>query len=481
MDHKKECKRMGKKLKLAAALQRSETTKKPSVLTLADEHINEVLSFSFPVRDGQKWEWTGILRQTCKNFQEVSRHLAPTELTLNDFTRYQPIKGNPLYVDGMDGIDSSIFMSGLFPPPKVIDARVEVLQSLMKHLWKAECLTKLCVNWSSVLAFKDDGRIEGKTGDEKVLKTLRSLLMTPNSLPNLTCLDINLQSDHLYEYDLVDSTFLTSMPSALPSLKHLCLSYCSKDSSDEVSPNDLKMFFESLQSPLESLSITDVHWMTDDHVAAFLPVIGSHLTRLELIECRFYEYEYDEENGEIENTENLTDASAEVIAKECNKLTSFAFVGTKLTAAGLEKVLSANPNISTLNLSSNSDIGSNHGHDAVNVISRYLPRLKVLRHYWSQSEWLNDDTLISLIDAQKSHSNGASIYLERLGLSSSRRDTLTKKGLDYALKHGLKAVEVEPSSILFKSSDAGEAEFFHPTYIHFVDGSSENYCCCCEQ
>ena len=214
--------------------------------------------------------------------------------------------------------------------------------------------------------------------------------------------------------------------------------------------------------------------MTDDHVAAFLPVIGSHLTRLELIECKIYEYEYDEENGDIEDIEELTDASAEVIAKECNKLTSFAFVGTELTTAGLEKVLSANPNISTLNLSSNSGIGSNHGQDAVNVISRYLPRLKVLRHYWSQSEWLNDDTLISLIDAQKSHSTGASIYLERLGFSRSR-DTLTKKGLDYALKHGLKAVEVEPSSNLFKYSegkDAGEAEFFNPSYIHFIDGSS---------
>ena len=48
-----------------------------------------------------------------------------------------------------------------------------------------------------------------------ILAMMRSLLTTPSSLPQLEWLDIELQRDHIFGYDLIDAEIMQSMPSAM--------------------------------------------------------------------------------------------------------------------------------------------------------------------------------------------------------------------------------------------------------------------------
>jgi hypothetical protein len=78
----------------------------------------------------------------------------------------------------------------------------------------------------------------------------------------------------------------------------------------------------------------------------------------------------------------LTDRSASAIAQNCKKLESFSFVESEITTSGLQSVISNNQKITTLNISNNGSLGDN----AVDVIARFLPRLKELRNYWPTAE-----------------------------------------------------------------------------------------------
>ncbi|KAL7456180.1 hypothetical protein ACHAWC_007695 [Mediolabrus comicus] len=182
--------------------------------------------------------------------------------------------------------------------------------------------------------------------------------MDTASLPALEWLDIDLQSDSTFDFHIIDAAILRGLPTALPSLKQLCLSKC-------------------------------IH---DAHVEAFMPVVGQHLTRLELVSCM--DHSDDEENIDYDFMPmKLTDRSASAIAQNCKKLESFSFVESEITTSGLQSVISNNQKITTLNISNNGSLGDN----AVDVIARFLPRLKELRNYWptSRSRWLTDDSLIS--------------------------------------------------------------------------------------
>ena len=61
--------------------------------------------------------------------------------------------------------------------------------------------------------------------DEDIRPLLRTLLTTPGSLPSLEWLDINLQSDWIYGYKLIDAEALAMMPLAMPAVRNLCLSH----------------------------------------------------------------------------------------------------------------------------------------------------------------------------------------------------------------------------------------------------------------
>lgn len=116
------------------------------------------------------------------------------------------------------------------------------------------------------------------------------------------------------------------------------------------------------------------------HVA-FLPFVGYHLVRLELLDCVFFD-------GDVE--EPLTD-SLLAVSQYCSNLESFAITESDITTSGIEQALNnTNPDIvTTLNLSGSHQLDSR----AVSIISNYLPRLRKIRIYWNSEDWLTDMTL----------------------------------------------------------------------------------------
>lgn len=367
----------------------------------------------------------------------------PTSINLADFEDYQKIDGKS---------------------DEEFDARVGIMQSIHNYSWKRKNLREFHWIWGS------DGWMGNRPGEthETIRLLLRSLFTKPASLPSLEWLDIDLQSDNVWNFYLIDATTLRGLPTALPSLKQLCLCRCLHDE-EVVSPDELKEFFESMQTPLESVSLGDVVWMSDDHVEAFMPVIGEHLIRLELVSC----IDFSDEEGNIDydfEPTYLTDRSLSAIAQHCTKLESFSFVASGITTSGLQRVISNNPKITTLNLSSNDSLGDN----TVDVIARFLPRLKELRNYWaysSRSRWLTDDSLISLINAQEEQNGG--VCLNLIGLQSE--DNLTIRGLEYAIKKGVKVIETDEDQRLEEMVAELESDYdiklWQAKYIHYMDGS----------
>ena len=425
----------------------------PTLLTLPEEALLHILSYSLPRNECQIWEWIGIFNQTCRAFQPMTESFLPTSINLADFEHYHKI----------DGTSYSEY-----------DARVSFMQSIHDYSWKRMKLKEFHWIWGS------DGWMGNTMGEthESIRLLLQSLLTEPSSLPSfltepsslpsLEWLDIELQSDNvdISTFHIIDAKTLRGIPTALPSLKRLCLCNCFKEE-EIVGPYVLKTFFECMQTPLESLSLGNVEWMTDAHVEAFMPVVGRHLIRLELVDCM-------ESIDELQDPMLLTDISASAIAESCTKLESFSMVNSDITISGLQRVISNNPKITTLNLSSNDGLDNN----TVDVISRFLPRLRELRNYWANSSWLSDDRLISLINAQEKQ-NG-SVCLNLIGLQSE--DNLTIRGLEYAVKKGVKVIELDKNDdnedsnrdleakVLELESDY-DVKVWQAKYVYYIDGS----------
>jgi len=316
-----------------------------NLLSLPDEALNNIISYSLPQKECQVWEWIGILSQTCRSLQRFAQTYTPTRIVLKDFKYYTRLSNN-------EGC---------------VDARVGFLRSLRDCSWKRQHVKEFHVNNEAVLRRIE--RMRRTLGCKDIKPLLRTLLTTQASFPELEWLDIELQSDDIYEYSLVDAESLPVIPDALPSLHKLCLCQCFKSGIRETSPHQLRQFFSNLHTPLTSLSIEGVGWMTDSHVGAIMPIIGENLVCLELVGCVAYEESYD-------NAIFLSDNSLIPIAQHCNQLKSFSMARSDITCRGLEMVLSTNTGITTLNLSSNGRLDTR----AVDIISRHLPRLRELRN-----------------------------------------------------------------------------------------------------
>lgn len=367
---------------------------------------------------------------------------------------------------------------------RVVDLRAPLLDALRVSKWKGSRLAELHLSPISIFDF-DSGRglYDAK---EDVRVALKKLLATPNALPNLTWLDISAMSDHVFYYPLVDRELLQALPLALPKLNRLCLVNCFLENHLEISPQHLKQFAESFKSTLRSVSFGQVNWMTDDHVAAFLPVVGRDLTRLELIGCSYWcgddvrnDDAADDEPSTGETvSESLTDATMAVISRECQCLESLSITETQITSTGLAQVLKANEGLRTLDLSRNRNDGLK---DAASTVAMYAPQLMALRNYWGRpSGWLDDEGIRTIIDGQMKASKGNGISLQTIGLQSDG-GALTNEGLSHALERGVSTIEAADTPPPYRcsqkfrvcdlSSKFPGAQFVAPTYPNYVDGS----------
>ena len=342
-----------------------------NLLSLPEEALNNILSYSLPQKECQVWEWIGILSQTCTSLRKFAHTYAPTRIVLKDFRYYT----RPNYYD-------------------YVDVRVEFLQSLLDHKWKRQHLKEFHVNDDAVIrVVEEEGRLRPREECNEIKALLRTLLTTPSSFPELEWLDTELQSDEVH---LIDAESLRVIL-AFPALQKLCLCSCFKQGIREISPQQLRQFCTNLQMPLTSLSLAGPEWMTDSHIEAIMPIIGKNLVRLELVDCSAWDHE-----SPIDSEDRLlSDISIISIGQHCKKLKSFSMTTSSITCRGLERLLSANTGITTLNLSDSQQLNTR----VVDIISRYLPRLEVLRNYWPnkrEPDWLTDDSLIALVDAQES-------------------------------------------------------------------------------
>lgn len=365
---------------------------------------------------------------------------------------------------------------------RFLDLRRGALDALRTSRWKGSSLVELHVSWNSILNMHIilSGDQKWNDANDEILSTLKQLLSTPGVLPKMTWLDISVMSDHLLSYNLVDATLLQAMPLALPSLARLCLAGCFRDSSDEVSPSQLKRFAQALNSNLKSLSLAQVHWMSDEHVAAFLPVVGRSLTRLELIDCLVFSF--DEEIGDAVQERQLTDDIMTTISQECHSLESLSIAGTHITSSGLAKVLKANDRLCTLDLSDNNSEGFS---DAAGVIAKHAPNIVTLRNYWGGTrirDWLDDEGITTIVDGQMKACKGKGIALQTIGLVSGNA---TNEGISYALARGMSTIEANDPPPGFQNSqkfrvqqlacEFPNARFVDPAYPNFIDGSIYRY------
>jgi len=413
-----------------------------NLLSLPDEALSNIISYSMPRKECQVWEGIGILSQTCKSFRRFAQTYAPTRIVLKDFKIYCPISGSD----------------------RSVDARVGFLSSLRDCSWKRQHLKELHVDPESILLrWRVKARGIMECNDIRVL--LQTLLTTQTSFPKLEWLDIELQSSEVFTFNLIDAQTFQRMPDALPSLHKLCLSQCFKSGIREISPCRLKRFFNSLHTPLTSLSLSGPHWMTDAHIEAIMPIIGENLVRLELVDCVAYD------GHTLEEETLLSDNSLIPIAQHCKHLKSFSMVGSNITTGGLDMILRENTSITTLNLSDSHQLNSR----AVDIISKYLPRLEVLRNYWpnAATDWLSDDSLIALVDAQERESGGSGIFLKQIGLwADAGEQQLTIRGIKYAIEKGVKEIEINKKDLYKSIVDLGSAvQFYQAHYDHYIDGS----------
>ena len=344
--------------------------------------------------------------------------------------------------------------------------------------WMCAKIEEIHVNFTSVQSTAYDA---GPWSEDKYLiSLLRCLITSPNSLPGLKWLDICVQAGLSTGCDLIDCESLSKLPLAVPSLERLCLSSCFRSGHGmerEISPYQLEQFFGSLPR-LTSLSFNNLGWMTDEHVSAFMPIVGNTLTCLELINCHRGGYS----ESSFTHT-RLGDSSLESIASNTQNLVSFAIAESDVTSTGLQRVFRANPDIATLNLSYNEKLEET----TINVISSSLPRLRSFRCYWSgdrhgsfcgtrRDYWINDDALIALVQAQERRSETRNIPLELVGIL--KRDNLTARGLGYAMKKGI-GIEIDRNhnSSLYRELmilTITGSSLYDAKYLHYVDGSRKS-------
>ena len=406
-----------------------------NLFSLPDEAINNIISYGMTQKECQVWEWIGILSQTCRSLRRLAQTYAPTRIVLKDFKCYTRLSNSE----------------------RSVDVRIGFLESLRDHKWTRRRLKEFHVDPVSVLE-GEDWRSEQVCNGIKDL--LRTLITTEGSFPELEWIDIELQSKVFSGYDLIDAESLRLMPDALPALKKLCLSKCFKHGKREISLHQLRQFFTSLQTSLTSISICGPEWMTDSHIEAIMPIIGENLVRLELVDCMLW----NNEEGIFEAC--LTDDSLITIAQYCTQLKSFSMVGSDITTRNLERLLSTNTGITTLNLSENGQLDTR----TVNVISKHLPRLEELRNAWYVGgDWLSDDGLIALVDAQEKESDGSErICLKLLGLNSSY---LTVRGIKHAIDNGVREIEMHRGNLYDSILDLGsDVKLYRPHTGHFIDG-----------
>lgn len=303
-----------------------------SLADLDPDLLRQILGFAQPIEDHHRFEWSGLIGRTCRLFHNLSRELSDVNggviVDLNKFHSYCSVAKARSHSRDL----SVNFLSALLEKDEVARARIKEL-----HFNPG-----------------DIGKLGRRSGDKNhklyvkrlnkkllpLLAALKRLLQQPNSFPNLTCLDIY-RPTSCYAFELIDREQFKLLPAALPKLDHLCLGNCFawEDCwlNESHAMEEMTDFVSSLRTPLRSLSLFGVPWMTDDHVHSLLRAIGNKLETLELVNCfRAHgpaEHDPDDKYGnevlDLEVRQPLTYMSLNAVAKYCHWLQFFRLLDNR--------------------------------------------------------------------------------------------------------------------------------------------------------
>ena len=303
----------GEKKMSTAMVEKIEVDLPPPTLTsLDDDVLGQILGYAQPEEHRDRFQWSGSVGRTCRIFRQLSREDSEdsqgVSLDLKEFEKYV-----------------SMFRTTTGARPR--DLRLELLQRLVEDasmrarvdefhfdlsgmVYEADEYVDLCQKYRrGAPKIKNGGpipRFPSIERDERhkkaIFESLTVLLGRPNSFPNLHILDIHkklgIETDSTM-FELFNRKLFLDLPAALPKLDHLCLSNCFFNACDlcttplnlslcamtSISVDQLVDFATSLKTPLRSLSLCGVPWMSDGHTDALLSVVGKDLRVLELVNC----------------------------------------------------------------------------------------------------------------------------------------------------------------------------------------------------
>ncbi len=288
----------------------------PTLTSLVDDVLGQILGYAQPEELRHRFEWSASVGRTCRIFRQLSRKDSAANrgvaVDIKEFEEYV-----------------SMFRTTTGARPR--DLRLELLQRLVEDASMRARVDELhfdpngmvyepdYIGQCKKLHYANSRRVRRnaprpKSGERKrypsierderhrkaIFESLTVLLGRPNSFPNLHILDIHdkLGCDSTM-FELFNRKLFLDLPAALPKLDHLCLSNCffnacgicttplnlSPCAMTSISVDQLVDFATSLKTPLRSLSLGGVPWMSDGHVDALLSVVGNDLRVLELINC----------------------------------------------------------------------------------------------------------------------------------------------------------------------------------------------------
>lgn len=403
---------------------------------LPDDIVKQILSFSSPKARRYQWEWIDRMSLVSRQFKQVARSLAPSKMKLIEFYNYQS--------------------SYTKHPP--CDLRSAILTALVTSEWKRLYLREFHISYDSILELELSGlgRSNSDNTVPEILAGLKCLLSTPNALPKLTWLDVHTMDN--WNYNLIDSEVFQALPFAVPMVTKLCLVGCfAEDSNDAITPLQLERFARSFLLPLESLSLGCLYWMSDEHMAMLLPVIGGQLTRLELFHCSTIVN--DEYGSDIQIL--LSDTTMKAISQFCQRLETFAVVDSYITPDGVQQVLGTNNEIRSLDLSVNPCLNQ----DVALVIASHAPFLESLRIY--DHPWFTDQAIKTIVDSRLGVPEKQEKRLQRIGaIGGPNNFDLTEQGLSYALDKGLQEIGIVTGrSLRFDTASRLADKYKHATIV----------------
>lgn len=228
-----------------------------------------VFAYALPLNDEHKLEFVGIMGAVCRSFRKFVRTVwAPWLFDLERYREYTPLAG---------------------PDREPRDCRLALLKSLAKTPSQRRMIYRINIIRSSLESEPSmvvDGSLRLGRISNAILSALRSLLAMKGAFPTVTTIFIDLTPLARWgrqdtNVKLINKRILKKVPSSFPRLTHVRFGHCLDP--DTLLAGNLVKFFQALEQPPKFLSLVNIPFLEEYHVAKILRCIGRDLTHLQIV------------------------------------------------------------------------------------------------------------------------------------------------------------------------------------------------------